>query len=365
MSYLQASEACPLNDGGVLGSKGWPVYMFGVMGVFIILANVTVLFGIIGTRKLHKALYLYIANLATVDLLPGVLLICLAFGQLGRYGLIAMLHFYMCLLFTQTMSASALSLLSIDCYIAVKHPIFFRNNAYKAKRNACVAIVCSWIVLSLCVFSSSMGWNCIYDRSIVVKSCIIVVPLSYAIFVISIIASLCFVLMFTNISVFVRIKRRKKTRLRQFRGGIRKTQRAEDGDNQDRAGGSEGRDGQDEAQRKADSSERKARTVMILVSLAFVVWLLGFTALPFAGVCLRNRDLCSVATFSNLVLFIMTINSALNPLANIIRMADLRNAILQQLTCPYRGCLNCLGRFGREQTCTEQEQNGPSDGENS
>ncbi|XP_078664882.1 sphingosine 1-phosphate receptor 1-like [Branchiostoma floridae x Branchiostoma belcheri] len=363
-SYHQASEACSSHD-SLLSRNWWSVYIFGLIGIFIILANVTVLFGIIGTRKLHKALYLYIANLATVDLLPGVLLLCLAFGQLSQYGVIAMLHLYTCMLFTQTMSASALSLLSIDCYIAVRHPIFFHNNASKAKRNACVAIVCSWIVLTLCVFSSSMGWNCIYDRSIAVENCIAVVPLGYAIFLASIIVFLCFVLMFTNISIFVRIKRRQKTRLRQFRGGVRtcRTRWAEARENQGRAGGNEDHDAQDKARRahdqqKLDSSARKARTVMTLVTLAFVFWVLGFAALPFGRVCFRNRDVCSPVTFSNWVILLMLLNSALNPLANIIRMADLRNAIWQQLTGPYRGCVNCLRRFGREQT--GQEQNGPA-----
>ncbi|KAI8514010.1 39S ribosomal protein L30, mitochondrial [Branchiostoma belcheri] len=176
MSKRQAIETCPIFD-DVFASNGWPVYTFGVMGVFIILANVMVLFGIIGTRKLHKALYLYIANLAISDLLPGILLICLAFGH-----------------------------------------------------------------------------------------------------------------------VFVRIKRRQKTRPRQFRGGGNRW--AEGRENQGRAGNSEGHDAQDEAQRKLDSSAKKARSVMILVTLAFVCWLLGFAALPFGHACLQNRDVCSVRTFT-------------------------------------------------------------------
>ncbi|KAI8499758.1 39S ribosomal protein L30, mitochondrial [Branchiostoma belcheri] len=246
MSYHQASEACSSHD-SLLSRNRWSVYIFGLIGIFIILANVTVLFGIIGTRKLHKALYLYIANLATVDLLPGVLLLCLAFGQLSH--------------------------------------------------------------------------------------------------------------------IFVRIKRRQKTRLRQFRGGVRRTRWAEARENQGRTGGNEDHDAQDKARRahdqqKLDSSARKARTVMTLVTLAFVFWVLGFAALPFGRVCFRNRDVCSPVTFSNWVILLMLLNSALNPLANIIRMADLRNAIWQQLTGPYRGCVNCLRRFDREQT--GQEQNGPA-----
>ncbi|KAI8518745.1 Gamma-tubulin complex component 5 [Branchiostoma belcheri] len=152
--------------------------------------------------------------------------------------------------------------------------------------------------------------------------------------------------------------RRQKTRPRQFRGGGTRLAEA----NQGRAGGREGRDAQEEAQRKLDSSARKARTVMILVTLAFVFWLLGFTALPLGLVCIRNRDVCSPAAFTSGMIFMMVLNSALNPLANIIRMADLRNEIWQQLTGPYRGCVNCLQRFGQEQT--GQGENGPGDGQN-
>ncbi|KAI8507782.1 Gamma-tubulin complex component 5 [Branchiostoma belcheri] len=229
---------------------------------------------------------------------------------------------------SQVMSASALALMSVNCYVAVRHPIYLHTHAHTAKRNAALAIVSSWLVLSLFTFSPAMGWNCL---DMPVADCFDFFHTSYMGILVAV-ALLCIVVMlFTNISVYIAIKQRQKRRLGQP-GGVQDNNPGQNIAGQDQANN----DRQAEADRKFKKSVHKARTVMIHVVVAIILWLLPLVVVP---ICVGDKGNCPLPVA---IPVLITLNSAINPVAGIVRTPDLRKGIRENVASIHRALVTAI-----------------------
>ncbi|XP_078681606.1 cannabinoid receptor 1-like [Branchiostoma floridae x Branchiostoma belcheri] len=317
VSLEQVHEACSMHEELVrLGTETGIVYW--LVGLLIIICNAVVLLGIIRTRQLHKPIYIYLANLAVTDVFAGIALLYRTVGHVRHGPMYDMLTYISLIIFSQMISASALVLMSTNAYVAMMHPVYFHNHAAGAKLRAAVGLSVSWILCALLAFSPIMGWNCVQMKTLTTGICISWYPLAFVVMSASILLLLCIGMLFTNISVYVTIRRREKRRLEQAAAGGPQAQ----GPGQNNAA-------QEEAQRRYEERVYKARTVMIHVVVAFVCWLL---ALLLFAVCKVLPDSCP----RNGVFAGICLNSLINPIATLIRMPDLRNAIWQKLTGIYQ-----------------------------
>ncbi|XP_066266078.1 sphingosine 1-phosphate receptor 1-like [Branchiostoma lanceolatum] len=317
-SIAQANEACSMQEDLVRLGTGTDV-VFWLMGLLIIISNAVVLLGIIGTRELHRPIYFFLANLAITDVFAGIGLLYRTVGHVGHSAMYDFLMTYInSIIFAQMTSASALSLLSLSSYVAVKHPIYFHVYADNAKLLTVVAMFVSWIVFSLLAFSPSMGWNCLHMQTLTTGICISYYPLAFVITCASILFLLCIVMMFTNISILLAIREREHRRLEQAIASAHQAS-GENSSGQNNAA-------QEEANRKFEERVYKARTVMIHVVVSFLFWLLP---LLLVAVCRFSPDICPRR---NGMFAGFSLNSFINPLATLIRTADIRNAIWQRLT---------------------------------
>eukprot|EP00058_Branchiostoma_floridae_P026477 XP_002611968.1 hypothetical protein BRAFLDRAFT_91853 [Branchiostoma floridae] len=322
-SIAQANEACSMHEDLVTLGTGTAV-IFSNIGLLKIISNAVVILGIVGTKELRKPIYFYLANLAMADVFAGIGFLYHTVGQPGHYLYDFNLMYYNFIVFSQLMSASALSLLSVNSYVGVKYPIYFYTHAHSAKLRAVVAMTVSWIVLSLLAFSPSMGWNCLHMQALTTGNCDYYYPKAFVILCGCILILLCIVILFTNISVYVAIRQREKRRLEQ--AGVPPGAPGENGPGpvQNMEGGVQPNNAaQEEAQRKYEARVHKSKTVMIHVVVSFVFWWLP---LLFLAVC---RTRCEIGP---LILSSFSLNSLINPMATLVRTEELRNAIWQKLT---------------------------------
>ncbi|XP_019627878.1 PREDICTED: sphingosine 1-phosphate receptor 1-like [Branchiostoma belcheri] len=338
VSNAQANEACSKHVDLVRLGTGTDI-VFWLLGILIITANVVVLWGIIVTRKLSKTVSLLLANLATTDLFAGVVLLYRTVGHLLHSAMYkVILTFVDLTTLTQLLSASALSLLSVYSYVAIRHPIFFRIHAGSAERYVGIVLACTWVSFSLLTLSPNMGWNCIDMHILTTGTCIVYYPVAFVIICASMLLFLCGVMLFTNISTFIAIKGRRKKR---FGKQVAPQVITVTAVNQHRI------NAQDEARRKFQRTLHRARTVMIHVVVAFVFWLLSSL---FVAVCLviPNMRLGAFAC--------MCANSFINPIATLVRTPDLRQGIWQKLTRSHR---IAASGFMRNRTIEDEVQSGP------
>eukprot|EP00058_Branchiostoma_floridae_P005378 XP_002590866.1 hypothetical protein BRAFLDRAFT_101124 [Branchiostoma floridae] len=242
--YAQAQEACSMYaNTEELGTA--TAVISWLLGLIIITTNTAVIWGIIRTRELHKALYFYMANLAVADLVGGIGLLYRTVDQVDLMKMHRMMNIVTFLIYSQVMSASALSLLSVYSYVAVRHHVYFYNHAG--------------------------------------------------------------------------LKQRQK---RRFGPQPQDNNQGQNGTAQVQPRNV----AQDEARRKLQRSVQKARTVLIYVVVAFISWLLPLVLIP---ICLSFEDGCPSIFGPNARAVLITVNSAINPIASIIRTPDLRKGIWQ------------------------------------
>ncbi|XP_078604068.1 sphingosine 1-phosphate receptor 1-like [Branchiostoma floridae x Branchiostoma japonicum] len=305
-SYDQARQACSMyKDFTKLGPI--TAIVFWLVGIFIIITNAAVILTIIRTRTLRKPVYFYMANLAMSDLMSGI-------GHLYyadvEYSLYSRLYSTNVIFYSQVMSATALALFSLNSYVAVRHPIFFRIHSDTAKRDAGIAIASSWLIVSLVVFTPSMGWNCLDMPS---PNCSGYYNDSFVGLSITMVLLPAIIMVFTNTSVFIAIKKRQKNRLGQPEGQHNNPTQAE-------------------AERKFQKSVEKSRTVLIHVVVAFVFWLISILSIP---IC---KQMCPPSTGPRgvYVLLLMTLNAAINPITSTLRTPELRDGLWQNMTDIHR-----------------------------
>ncbi|XP_066265655.1 sphingosine 1-phosphate receptor 1-like [Branchiostoma lanceolatum] len=311
-----------------------------VIGLFIIIPNVTVLGTILSRKELKKPMYFYMANLALSDILAGVTLpssVAIRLEPIGLTRLYKLMNMSSLIIYSQMVSASAISMLSVDSYVAIKYPVYFHIHAGDAKRNALVAIVSSWLVLSLFAFSSSMGWNCL-DK--VDPECENFYPPGFISLIAAIVLCMVSIMLFTNISTFIAIKQRRKRRLGQ--GGAPQPLQNNINQGQNIAVvGQHQNNAQEETDRKFRKSVRKAGTVMIQVVVALFFWILP---LVFIAICLVDVKRCPLQKGPNQLAILWTLNSIINPIASIARTPDLRKGIWQNFMAIHRIVVTVLRR---------------------
>ncbi|XP_035684260.1 rhodopsin, GQ-coupled-like [Branchiostoma floridae] len=325
VSYDQARQACSVyKDFTKLGPI--TAIVFWLVGIFIIITNAAVILTIIRTRTLRKPVYFYMANLAMSDLMSGI-------GQLYyagvEYSLYSRLYSTNVIFYSQVMSATALALFSLNSYVAVKHPIFFRIHSDTANRDAGIAIASSWLILSLVVFTPSMGWNCLDMPS---PNCSGYYNDSFVGLSITMVLLPAIIMLFTNTSVFIAIKNRQKNRPGQQVGAGVRNQIQDDAEAHNRTGQHDDNPVQTGAERKFRKIVEKSRTVLIHVVVAFVFWLISILFIP---IC---RKMCPPSTGPRgvYVLLLMTLNSAINPITSTLRTPELRDGLWQNMAAIHR-----------------------------
>ncbi|XP_019620838.1 PREDICTED: uncharacterized protein LOC109467333 [Branchiostoma belcheri] len=213
VSNAQASEACSKYEDLVRLGTGTDI-VFWLMGLLIIITNAAVVWGIVATRELSRTVSFLLANLATTDLFAGVALLYRTVGHLVHdVKFRVILTFVNLMTLTQLLSASALSLLSVNSYVAIRHPIFFRSHSGNADRYVGVVLACTWVSFTLLTISPNMGWNCIDMHILTTGTCVSYYPVAIVIICASILLFLCGIMLFTNISTFIAIKKRSIKRL--------------------------------------------------------------------------------------------------------------------------------------------------------
>ncbi|XP_019637940.1 PREDICTED: uncharacterized protein LOC109480232 [Branchiostoma belcheri] len=202
-TYHEANDRCFVYGSPFGGATVYRACM-GIVGSFVLLFNSVVLWGILGTKQLRKALFYYIANLACADLATGVACVYFAarpetpslWERLGTRTLAA---------YATLLSTSALTLLSVDRYISVLHPVVYHNKV--TGRQASVVILASWVVITLTSFSSHMGWNCLEEKYAFSGRCSSYLTLDFYVFVIVMLLLLVSVMLWANIRVYREVKR--------------------------------------------------------------------------------------------------------------------------------------------------------------
>eukprot|EP00058_Branchiostoma_floridae_P010379 XP_002595867.1 hypothetical protein BRAFLDRAFT_84235 [Branchiostoma floridae] len=329
VSIAQADKACSMHDDLVsLGTETDIVFL--LIGLITIISNAVVILGIVVTRELRKPIYFYLANLAMADVFAGIGLLYHIVGQPGHNLMYdSMLTYFNFVIFSQLTSASALSLLSVNSYVGVKHPIYFHIHADSAKLRAVVAMTVSWLIVSLLVFSPSMGWNCLHMETLTTGNCNHYYSLAFVIICACILFLLCIVMLFTNISVYVHVALREREKRRLEQAGVPLGAPGENGPVQNVEGGDQPNNAaQEEAQRKYEARVYRSRTVMIHVVVAFVFWLLPLLLM---AVCRSHPDMCPTR-IGTVIFSSFSLNSLINPMATLYRTAELRDAIWQKLT---------------------------------
>ncbi|CAH1228999.1 S1PR1 [Branchiostoma lanceolatum] len=324
MSYNQAEETCSM----YLKEFGTEITVLcWLAAAFIIITNAAVLWGIIGNRELHKPYLFYMANIASADILAGIALLCYPIvGQMEATGMYTRMNIVTLAITSQVLSSSALALQSINSYVAVRYPTYFHNHAGTAKRNAGVAIVSTWLLLSLFGLTPSMGWNCL---NMPTPNCLNFFHIAYTVLCGVMILLLACTALFTTISVFITLKQRQKNRFGQPAGA-----QPLQGNNptQNRTGQNQPHNlAQNVAERKCQKSLNKIKTVLIHVVVAFTFWFLPLVLIP---IC--QDKYCQLPTGPRGMVVLMTLNSAINPIVSIIRTSELRKGIWKNMTAIYR-----------------------------
>ncbi|KAI8520259.1 Gamma-tubulin complex component 5 [Branchiostoma belcheri] len=139
------------------------------------------------------------------------------------------------------------------------------------------------------------------------------------------------VMVFANVSVFLAIKERQKRRLGQPGG---QNDPGQNSASQDQPN--------DAAERKYQKSVQKTRTVLIQVVSAIIFWLvpmifiLSCKAWEKCPLPTRNTGIPLVAPL------LLVLNSAINPVASIIRTPDLRTSLRQDAAAIYQALVTMI-----------------------
>ncbi|KAI8503195.1 Gamma-tubulin complex component 5 [Branchiostoma belcheri] len=299
-SYEQAHQACAVNN--FIGMAPGIDIIFWLTGIFTIVSNLTVLLAIIGTQERSKPICFFLANLAMSDLLSGIALLYRTEGRAlhsAKYSF--MMTFVDSVSFTQMLSASALSILSVNSWLAVSHPMFFRAHALNIKRMSYFALSMSWVVFPFLAFAPSMGWNCLDMKTLITAKCVKYYPIAYFIMFTSVILILCTLMLFTNIVMYVKLRK----------------DASQNNVDQD-------------TRRKFEKSAENAKTVMLHVAVALSFWLLAIMIIP---ICNVYRDTCPRM---NVVVAVVCLNSAINPIATLLRTPALKKTLGKKLNSIYR-----------------------------
>ncbi|KAI8491116.1 G-protein coupled receptor [Branchiostoma belcheri] len=240
-----------------------------VVGAASILLNGAVLSGIFRNHQLTEPMYMFVANLAVAD--------CVA--------------------------AVGVVLLSMDRYLAILHPIFYKTRV--SDRHVAVSLGIAWPVCAIVCLSPLMGWNCM---KIETENCVRNLPDNYLRLINIILAVAVVVVVFVNVRIFIVLKQRFS------RVGLPE-QHQED---------------LPAAQQQLKLKLKTAVTVVAIAALFIIIWLPIFVHhLP------RQRRVYD-KTATLLGLLIGFCGSVVNPFIYASRLEKIRQALLRRSSVRHR-----------------------------
>eukprot|EP00058_Branchiostoma_floridae_P004855 XP_002590343.1 hypothetical protein BRAFLDRAFT_76603 [Branchiostoma floridae] len=287
MSFDKAEAACSAHVGSVMLGTGSAIVCL-LAASFI--NNAIVLCSVVRTRSINKLVYFFTANLAMSDLLAGMELLLYTIAMVEQSSSHEIMYSLTFLMFSQAMSVSGLCLMSINSYVALKYPILFYTQASDIQSYAGVAIVSSWLVLSLLFALPSMGLNCLDTPT---ESCFGLFHIAFIYGLVAMYVFLAMIILLTNIITFRAIRKR------QGRGNEQK-----------------------QWAREYEKNVHRAQTVMIHAVVAFIAVVVPRIAV--VSTCHLDLKTCLMVTGPGGLVVLFVLNSAVNPIASIIRTPDLR-----------------------------------------
>ncbi|XP_035663164.1 melanocyte-stimulating hormone receptor-like [Branchiostoma floridae] len=292
-----------------------------LFGLVIIVPNMLIALGIIRGHALHKPMYYLIGNIAVVGALAGT--VCLSVPLLlhsdGAQSPIQAL--YTTLFFTLYLSLIGITLLSVDRYVSVHYSLFY--NTTITGRQAAAGVVTAWLVSGLLCYSVLLGWNC-ENLDIRADRCIGQLDGNYIILLTAIIIIVMLIVVYTNVSIYLNIRRR-----------LQALENGQLGANVDA--------------QHISSAQRKAVALWIVVVIFFVSWL------PFLVQIIRFLNTFYLTTMEQrlatgslagwgVAIVFCYIFALANPIVYAFRLPALRNEVRRQLGACWSSVKRCCVR---------------------
>ncbi|XP_078657102.1 melanocortin receptor 5-like [Branchiostoma floridae x Branchiostoma belcheri] len=276
------------------------------VGTVALLMNVVVLFGVLKNHQLSKPMYLFVANLAVADCVAGLFsfFFCASF-QLELLPPWTVMGIYCTFFLALVSSAVGVVLLSMDRYLAILHPIFYKTRM--SGRHVAVSLGIAWPACVLACLSPLMG--CIDTNT---GTCLIFMPVSYAILINTILLTAVVIVVFVNVRIFIELKKRL-------------SRVGPTGNPQDDLPAREQRVAASPYQQIQNTWKMQV-TVFILAAVFIIFWLPICIGSVRHLSCLA-REGCEVEARPYWGFLIALCNSAINPVIYALRIKKIREAV--------------------------------------
>ena len=172
--------------------------------IFAIIGNFTLMGMIVTARKLHSKTHIFIVDLTISDILVALTVVPIDIDKVIRRGFfynVATCEFVSVMFFMSLpASALSLSLLTLERYITLKHPL--THHKILTRKRAIAALVIKWIYVILVASLPAMGW--VDQQTTVTKhQCSVFFTIPYAAFMVAVNFALpLFIILFANIEIF-------------------------------------------------------------------------------------------------------------------------------------------------------------------
>ncbi|XP_066275079.1 sphingosine 1-phosphate receptor 1-like [Branchiostoma lanceolatum] len=176
-----------------------------LFGLAIIVPNMLIVFGIVKGHVLHKPMYYLIGNMAVVDTLAGAVCISLPLLLRSDGAQSPIQALYTTLFFTLYLSLLGITVLSIDRYVSIHYGLFYSTTI--TGRHAAAAVIITWLGSALLCYSVMLGWNC-QNLGIRAERCVGQLDGNYIILLTAVIFIVMLIVIQTNVSIYLVIKRR-------------------------------------------------------------------------------------------------------------------------------------------------------------
>ncbi|XP_066289195.1 cannabinoid receptor 1-like [Branchiostoma lanceolatum] len=252
-----------------------------VVGAASLLMNGVVLCGIVRNHHLTESMtmYMFVANLAVAD--------CVA--------------------------AVGVVLLSVDRYLVIFYPIFYKTRM--SGRHVAVSLGIAWPVCAVVCLSPLMGWNCIDSET---ENCIRNAPVNYLVLINAILAVAVIVVVFVNVRIFIVLKQRfsRAVPLEQPQENLPAARRREQ-----RVAARE--------QRQLKLSLKTAVTVVMIAAMFIIIWLPIYVGFVRGILCHANEE-CATEARPYWGLLIAFCGSVVNPVIYAFRIKTIREALVRR-----------------------------------
>ncbi|CAH1270467.1 ADORA2B [Branchiostoma lanceolatum] len=285
-----------------------------VVGAASLLMNGVVLCGIVRNHHLTEPMYMFVANLAVADCVAGLFsfFFCAIFyWEVMRP--LTVLELLCLFFFVLVLSAVGVVLLSVDRYLAIFYPIFYKTRM--SGRHVAVSLGIAWPVCAVVCLSPLMGWNCIDSET---ENCIRNAPVNYLVLINAILAVAVIVVVFVNVRIFIVLKQRfsRAVPLEQPQENLPAARRREQ-----RVAARE--------QRQLKLSLKTAVTVVMIAAMLIIIWLpicVGFVR----GILCHANEECATEARPYWGLLIAFCGSVVIPVIYAFRIKTIREALVRR-----------------------------------